>query len=173
MDPTPTAKNRFLAFRHESVGRPVAIRVTFADLLAPFDAYDGTAMWVSEPQRVTENAGKVSPNDAPAWATFWAATLQCQPEYRDWSTYGIVNVYHELLVPGSGGLTLMSGLASLRPVSLRSGTRISDSAGSNWVSGPARLSSLALDKKGLSADCPRMNNRYPCSGSQRTFLIGR
>ena len=48
---------------------------------------------------VTEHSANVNPNDAPAWAKFWTATLQCTPQYVNWSQYESVSVHHELIVP--------------------------------------------------------------------------
>ena len=37
---------------------------------------------------------------AEGWPTFWAATLQCEPFYTDWSALGTVHIYHETIIPG-------------------------------------------------------------------------
>ncbi len=99
-------KPRFLSFVPRDLGEPTALRVTLVDLPAPHDVANGQAVWVGEPQELCENAGQTSPppegcGDAPGMGslTFTTATLQCEPYYADWGTYGTVHVYHEYVVP--------------------------------------------------------------------------
>jgi len=50
------------------------------------------------------NDGQPSGDRGPAPGlpslTIWAARLQCDPYYTDWSTYDAVHVYHQNVVPG-------------------------------------------------------------------------
>ena len=103
------------AHSYEAMGHPAnagglaAIAVTFADLPAPYDVYNGRSMFVGPPQGVTETSGLIDPNATPNAPTFHAATLQCNPYYTDWTVYGGpgapfslggVHVHHALIVPG-------------------------------------------------------------------------
>ncbi len=101
------AKNRHLSFIGGNPGMQTAMRVTLVDLPAPFDAYNETIMWVGEPSEYCENAGQDQPpgegcGPAPGLADniYTAATLQCEPLFRDWGLDGVINVYHEAIVPG-------------------------------------------------------------------------
>ncbi|UCC30869.1 MAG: hypothetical protein JSU86_01060, partial [Phycisphaerales bacterium] len=102
------AKNRFLSLVPNNPGRQTALRLTFVDVPPPHDAVNGSTMWVAEPVEYCENAGQdVAPpppeecGAAPGLPslTFTASTLQCQPDYLDWSEYETVHVYHEAIVP--------------------------------------------------------------------------
>ena len=64
-------------------------------------------MWAGEPRTVCENAGQATPpvggcGPAPGLPspTFWAAPLQCDPYFTDWSVYGTVHICDEGIVPG-------------------------------------------------------------------------
>ncbi|UCC30163.1 MAG: right-handed parallel beta-helix repeat-containing protein [Phycisphaerales bacterium] len=100
-------KNRYLSFSPTNAGRATAIRVTLVNLPVPFHVFNGQTMWVGPPQEICENAGQgsgVLPEDcgiAPGLesATFMTATLQHEPYYTYWGTFGTIHVYHELLVP--------------------------------------------------------------------------
>ncbi len=100
-------KNRYISFVPADPCQQTAVRVTFSELPPPFDIYNGETAWVGEPREYCENADQAEPPDggcgpAPGLAsrTFWAATFQCTPSYRDWSVYDTVHVYHESVVPG-------------------------------------------------------------------------
>ncbi len=97
-------KVRYLSFQvgEADAGREQAMRVTFVDLPAPFDSWNGTKMFVGPPEMYCENAGKRRPPCPPAEpaAEFRAATLQSSAGFRDWSTEGVVHVFHEGIVPG-------------------------------------------------------------------------
>ncbi|UCC29866.1 MAG: S8 family serine peptidase, partial [Phycisphaerales bacterium] len=105
---TPTGeagypKSRYISFAPGDPGEYTALRVTLLDLPAPFDIHNGTKMWVGEPiTKVSENAGKIDPADAPGYGTFWSARLSCDPPiYRDdWSTKSPLHVYSDAIVPG-------------------------------------------------------------------------
>ena len=47
---------------------------------------------------MTQSSGFVNP--IPGVANFTAATLSCDPFYTDWTTFGVVHVFHEFIVPG-------------------------------------------------------------------------
>ncbi len=93
-----TAKNRFVSFSAGVPGRDQAIRVTFEDLPPPLDLLDGVSMWVAEPFDVSESS--ITADPTAGFGTFKAATLQCEPFFMDWSTVGMVHVFHEAIVPG-------------------------------------------------------------------------
>ncbi|UCC31667.1 MAG: hypothetical protein JSU86_05185, partial [Phycisphaerales bacterium] len=56
-------------------GRSQAVRVTFMDLPAPYDTWNGVQMWVQEPDPFCENAGVVSPPCPPGDTEWLGATL--------------------------------------------------------------------------------------------------
>lgn len=90
--------NRFLAFGiAESTQQ--AIRVTFVDLPPPFDSWNGVQMWVGPPDIVSESPGRGWNEPTDGTATLLIATLQCQPHYTNWSTFGTVHVHHEAIAP--------------------------------------------------------------------------
>ncbi|UCC29966.1 MAG: FG-GAP repeat protein, partial [Phycisphaerales bacterium] len=95
-------KIRYLSFSAGDTGASQAIRVTFADLPTAYNAWDGVVMWVDEPTTFCENAGKTTPPCPAAQPSdeFTAATLQCEPHFRDWSVVGYFHVYHEGIIPG-------------------------------------------------------------------------
>ena len=102
------ATNRHLSIVGGNPGQQVAIRVVVASLSAPYDVLNGQTMWVGEPRQISENAGHVDPAGAPGFPVFWTATLQCDPYYTDWSTYGTVQVYDEIIIPD--GLYLVQAI---------------------------------------------------------------
>ena len=55
-------------------------------------------MWVQEPSEVTESSGLTGNAPPP---TYWAATLDCEPAFMDWSVYDRVDVYDASIVPGA------------------------------------------------------------------------
>ncbi len=104
--PDVSTKNRFLSFTAGDATRSQAVRVTFVSLPPPFDVWDGAQLWVGEPSEVSENGAIVDPNDPdvpPGTPTFQAAMLECTPtpHCRDWSTVGVVHVFHEGIVPST------------------------------------------------------------------------
>ncbi|MGB2986976.1 MAG: hypothetical protein WBE26_13975, partial [Phycisphaerae bacterium] len=103
---TNGTRNRYLGFsgglvEGEPYANPMAIRVKFVDI--PGSDCDGQHMWVADPRDVSEKAATLgsSPPD------FVAATLRCYlpsgdgPDFRDWSIYEVLYVYHEYIVPGA------------------------------------------------------------------------
>lgn len=93
-----SVKNRFVSFRVTTPGQ-TAVRVTFVSLPGDFSVFNGTSLWVDLPFVASELPGK-GLTDAPgAEATFMAAALRATPAYADWSSFGVVNVYDERIVP--------------------------------------------------------------------------
>ncbi|UCC32087.1 MAG: EF-hand domain-containing protein, partial [Phycisphaerales bacterium] len=99
-------KNRYLSFASGNPGSPTAVRVRFVDLPSPFEAYEGRIMWVGEPGEYCENSGQDIPpqggcGSAPGLESpvFVAASLQCDPYYTDWNTYGTIHVHHRDIIP--------------------------------------------------------------------------
>ncbi len=98
VDPGPNAfsRNRYITFTAPPSGPSQAVRITFLDLPAPFDALNGTTRWVAAPTDVSERPGK----DDATPPTFKAATLDCDPVFADWGTLGSVHVSDPNIVPG-------------------------------------------------------------------------
>ena len=90
-------KNRFISITAGDAGRPQAIRVTFQRLPAPFNIWNGAALWVGPTAQVSESGAAVTPQDG--FPNFTASVLQCEPFYTDWSLVGEVHVLHEGIVP--------------------------------------------------------------------------
>jgi hypothetical protein len=91
-------KNRYLTIDTSDLNQNESIRVTFRHLPQPFDVHNGLSMWVGEPREVSTNGHNVGP-DIPGYPNFHVATLRCEPLSRDWSVFGIVEVYHKSIVP--------------------------------------------------------------------------
>lgn len=103
-------KNRFVSIMAGDPGRIQAIRVTFVSLPSPFDIWNGMQLFAGQPIQVCENSGQ-GPTVPIAdcghtggilqdW--FWAAPLVCHmadAHLDSWSTYGVIHLYHEGLVP--------------------------------------------------------------------------
>ncbi|UCC28962.1 MAG: hypothetical protein JSU86_12250 [Phycisphaerales bacterium] len=96
-------KVRYLSFKigEADAGAQQAIRVHMVDLPRPYDAWNGTKMFVGPPATFCESAGFVSPPCPPVQpiSEFNASTLQCAAEVRDWSAEGVITVYHEGIIP--------------------------------------------------------------------------
>jgi hypothetical protein len=94
-----SAKNRALSFAAGDPGREQAIRVTFVNLPAPFNVWNGRQFWVSDPKTLCELSG-IGPGQPCPSTTFKGALLECDVTCRsDWSTMGMLHVYHEGIVP--------------------------------------------------------------------------
>ncbi len=91
--------NRFITFVPVNAGVRTAVRVTLVGLPDPFDVWNGAELWVGPPIEVSENGGSVNP--IPGSASFNVATLQCAPFYADWSGFGVVDVFHESVIPSA------------------------------------------------------------------------
>ncbi len=92
--------NRYLPLTGDITGASRAARVTFSDLPAPFDTLNGKSMWVAVPFEISESSGSAEP-DVPGFDNFYVATLQCQPSFIDWAPFGVVQVYHDDIIPGA------------------------------------------------------------------------
>ncbi|UCC31800.1 MAG: hypothetical protein JSU86_05885 [Phycisphaerales bacterium] len=92
-------KIRYISMVPGNPGRQTALRVTLANLPAPFDGFNGTRCWIGAPQSVSENAGKIS--HEPGWPDFLSANLQGTPHCMDWSTVGVLHVTDDDIIPGA------------------------------------------------------------------------
>ncbi len=109
-DPEPEniEKNRYISLLPANSGRQTALRVTLADLPAPYDAFDGTRMWITSPEDICENAGQSEPppegcGPAPGapGLTYRTAGLQCTPHCMDWGAAGLIHVADDEIIPGA------------------------------------------------------------------------
>lgn len=87
------AKNRYIGFTPGNPGLMTALRATLVDLPPPFEAFEGTRMWVDSPLDVVE-----SPNP-PTF--FRHARLTCAPVYLDWGALGTIQVSDDEIVSGA------------------------------------------------------------------------
>ncbi len=103
-------KGRYLSFIAQDDGHTGYVRVTFVDLPAPYDSWNGVEMYVNPPLPYCENAGVSTPvppaTECPEAVgglpsdTFLASTLSCSPpEAYDWASAGVVHVFDEGIVP--------------------------------------------------------------------------
>ncbi|MBI1826733.1 MAG: hypothetical protein HY287_17725 [Planctomycetes bacterium] len=114
-EPSPVDKNRFISFVPQNPGVPTAIRVTLVSLQHPdppnipqdappdFSAFEGQVRWVGPPTVYCESGG-VQPCSVPGDGTFVAASLQCNPNYTNWSSVtggGVLHVTGVEIVPSS------------------------------------------------------------------------
>lgn len=102
-----TAKNRHLSFTPTNAGMQTAIRVLISQMPAPFSDLEGTAWWVGPPVERCENAGQsvVPPGGCGPFSgapspSYWVAPLQATPEFRDWSSPGLLHAYGPAVIPG-------------------------------------------------------------------------
>ncbi|MFQ5495531.1 MAG: WD40/YVTN/BNR-like repeat-containing protein, partial [Phycisphaerae bacterium] len=100
--PVFSTKNRYLTFSAGDVGRVQAARVTITDMPTPFASLIGTQRWVGTPAELSTLPGKGF-NDpvGPGEASVWVARLQCDPAQVDWSSFGVIHVRHESIIPGA------------------------------------------------------------------------
>ncbi|UCC31022.1 MAG: hypothetical protein JSU86_01840, partial [Phycisphaerales bacterium] len=96
-----TRKVRYLSFTAGDPGRIQAVRMIFLDIPAPYDSWNGVAMWVQEPTTYCENAGKDRPPCVPAVPRdeWLGATLGCDPWFGDFNSPGMIHVFHEGIIP--------------------------------------------------------------------------
>ncbi|MGB2987192.1 MAG: hypothetical protein WBE26_15085 [Phycisphaerae bacterium] len=99
---TNGTRNRYLAFSGGLVeGEPyphdMAIRVKFVTIPGNPNC-EGQSMWVVSPRDVSELSNQPGALPLP---NFVAATLDCEPEFADWSIYEDLYVFHEYIVPGA------------------------------------------------------------------------
>ena len=97
-------KVRFISFLPGNPGVQTAIRVKLTSLhhasppytggpSVPFIGFEGQGQYVGPPAQYVESASSGTP--------FYASQLQCMPEYRDWSTVGLLHVTGEAIMPSS------------------------------------------------------------------------
>jgi hypothetical protein len=104
-DPSGILKTRFVSFSVlPDVSINGALRVSLLSLhhveppytggaSVPFTSFEGQVRWVGAPvQYVESNANPVP---------FYAASLQCDPHYQDWSTVGLLHVTGSAITPSS------------------------------------------------------------------------
>jgi hypothetical protein len=96
-------KVRYISMVSDNPGRRTALRVTFSDLAAPYESWNGVEMWVQEPTPYCENAGKTAPPcpEAEPITEFMGATLGCDPWVGDFYSAGVIHVFHEGIIPDS------------------------------------------------------------------------
>ncbi len=98
-------KIRYISFIAGDTGQLQAVRVTFNTMPSPYALWNGTRMWVQEPQEYCENAGTSQADPCPTTvgelpsASFWGAQLGCDPHFGDWTQYDLVHVWHEGIIP--------------------------------------------------------------------------
>lgn len=107
-DPSGVNKSRFISFSVPAAtvagGSETALRVRLASLhhvnppytagpSIPFSSLEGEIRWVGPPTLYQESS--------TSQETFWAASLQCDPYYHDWSTVGLLHVTGSAVVPSS------------------------------------------------------------------------
>ncbi len=97
-EPALVDKNRFISLVPNNASRLTALRVTLSNLPGDYDIWNGKTMWVTDPRDVTEQSGESGSTPLP---TFKAAYLTCQPDCRDWSAIGLIDVYGEAVIPGA------------------------------------------------------------------------
>lgn len=93
-------KNRYLSFSAGHPGRQQAIQVVFLALPSEYDYAKGRTMWLGEPW----NSLEPGCTDSPCPNDFWAARLECEPFYMDWTTLSSfqpgVHVYDAGIISG-------------------------------------------------------------------------
>lgn len=94
----PIRRNRFVHVNPSNAGSETGLRVTFDELQRPdppdvaadFAAFEGETRWVGPPTQYDD-----------AGTPFFAAELQCEPHFRDWSDIDELYVYGAGIVPSS------------------------------------------------------------------------
>lgn len=95
----PSVKNRFLSFSGGGAGLLQAVRVRFVSLPGAFNVFNGTTAWVGLPQTASELPGKSFTDPIGGEAAFHVARLVDAPVYADWSTFDVVHVRDERIIP--------------------------------------------------------------------------
>ena len=108
-------KNRYFSFVHdENPGKQTAVRVTFSDPPAEYEAsLKDKVLWVGEPGTITESAGTDASVPPP---TFRAAAPVCQPWYTDWGAEGLVHVYSDAIGGAAARRRQAIGLCRVRKI---------------------------------------------------------
>jgi len=108
-DPSGLSKSRMISFTPPALSiagpaSPTAIRVKLTSLhhvspsytngvSIPFAQFEGQSLYVGPPVQYVESDSSLTP--------FKASKLQCDPDYRDWTTVGLLHVTGEAIVPSS------------------------------------------------------------------------
>ena len=94
-------KGRMLPVVVNDVGRVSAIQVEFVDLPAPYDVWNGAKLFARAPIDACETSS--IPTGPCAIETYVTAMLECTdtPFFADWNALGVVNVWHEGVIPGA------------------------------------------------------------------------
>ena len=98
-------RNRVLGIRAGDWGRNQKIRVTFVSSPPPWDAWNGTKLWVADLFAICDLPGVEDPGDPACTSTFTAASLSCDPALAlamDWTTVGEFHIVHPGIIPSSG-----------------------------------------------------------------------
>jgi hypothetical protein len=91
-------RNRHLSFSGGTAGQQEGIRVRFASLPPEFAYAEGWEMWVGPPLEISESPGETGDTPTP---TYYAAELQCDPHFMDWSVFDVIHVYGQAVVPSA------------------------------------------------------------------------
>ncbi len=96
----PWYKPRMLSFLGGDAGRSQAVRVTFKQMPPGWEAWNGVQLFVQEPWLGSEVPGVsfYDPPD-PGDPAIQVAELDCTPHFRDWSSLGVVHVFHPAFAP--------------------------------------------------------------------------
>lgn len=99
-------RNRYLSFSAPAADVNISVEI----IKSPsYPSTEGLRLWVGQPAEVCENAAQgpgvpatscVSVPGLPK--TFMASSLLCAPLPRDWSSFDVVHVYDDEIVPSSG-----------------------------------------------------------------------
>jgi len=103
-------KTRYISFEPGNPGMQTALRVTLTTLPSEFSIYEGTQVWVGEPEEICENSGQSTPPPGgcgPAWVpggpalTMWSANLQATQYCYDFGSVGLLHVTDCEIVPSA------------------------------------------------------------------------
>ncbi len=92
-------KSRYLTIPTADLTGDVAIRVTFDDLAAPADVFNGQSMWVDTPFERSIHGHIAEP--VPGYPNFKTATLRCDEAYATFGEASVVEVHDEFIIPSS------------------------------------------------------------------------
>ena len=93
----PLAKPRYLTFVPVDTQRHLAYRVTRTSNPEGTALVSGTSMWIGVPRSLSERSD-LSNASPPAVR---AASLECEPVYREWNTLDTIHVSGSMIVPDS------------------------------------------------------------------------
>lgn len=92
-------KGRMLPVVMEDIAKKVAIEVEFVDLPPPYDLWNGARLWAGVPVEVCETGALCG---CACSLSYFASLLSCsEPVYLNWVEAGVVNLWHEGIVPGA------------------------------------------------------------------------